>query len=56
MITQFVNAQTNQDLGICGIVASTNVNSIYNSWACTSNIPNRNPCGWSGVTCSGIVT
>ena len=56
-----VAAQTNQEIGVCGIVAATDIasKSGYNEWSCTSGgIPLTDPCTgpWTGVTCaSGVV-
>ena len=39
-----------QDTGLCGIVASTNVGSIYSEWSCnTLGIPLTNPCNVSSM-------
>ena len=45
-----------QDKGLCGIVASTNVGSIYSEWSCnTLGIPLTNPCNvtsmWPMLSC-----
>ena len=56
-----VAAQTFQDIGICGIIAATDIANItnYDEWACdTSGFTTTDPCGgpWTGVTCaSGVV-
>ena len=50
-----------QDIGICGIIAATDIASIanYDEWACgTSGFTTTDPCAgpWTGVTCaSGVV-
>ena len=49
----------NQDNGVCGLIAATNINIIsgYSQWSCsTLGDTQSNPCAspiWSGVTCSG---
>ena len=48
---------TAQDNGLCGIVAATNIQSIYSNWSCTTaGSTTTNPCTvpvWNGVGCSG---
>ena len=46
------NAQSAEDLGICALVASTNIEQVGN-WSCSNmSIPISDPCRWYGVTCS----
>ena len=52
---------TNQDIGMCSLVAATNIHSIsgYSQWSCTtggytSTAPCTSPV-WSRVLCSGNV-
>ena len=46
------------DVGMCGLIAATNVESIYSQWSCDgSGLTTTAPCDgstalWSGVTCS----
>ena len=50
-----------QDIGICGIIAATDIASItnYDEWACTtSGFTLTDPCAgpWTGITCTaGVV-
>ena len=50
-----------QDIGMCGIIAATDIASIanYDEWACgTSGFTTTDPCAgpWTGVTCTaGVV-
>ena len=46
-----------QDIGICGLMAATNIASkgSYFMWNCTpAGIPNTNPCSpvWLGLSCN----
>ena len=55
---------TVQDTALCGIVASTNVGSVYTEWSCNSaGVPLTDPCGtlsdpsWRMLICAnGEVT
>ena len=50
---------SNQDTGLCGLIAATNINTIasYFHWSCTTaGVTSTNPCSsqlWSGIVCSG---
>jgi len=56
-----VCAPSAQDIGMCGIIAATNIasKSGYDEWACgTFGITTNDPCAgpWTGVTCTaGVV-
>ena len=49
-----------QDYGLCGLIASTNIQSIsgYGQWSCSSlGYTSTNPCAasiWPGLTCNGV--
>ena len=51
-----------QDMGLCGIVAATNIQSNgiqgYGNWSCnTGGVTTSTPCVapvWPGITCTGI--
>ena len=51
--------RSNQDIGLCGLIAATNVISIagYSQWVCTTaGTTVTSPCQgtiWNGVTCFG---
>ena len=49
---------TNQDMGLCGLISATNVQSIggYSMWSCTTlGVTASSPCSplWTGLGCSG---
>ena len=50
---------SNQDIGLCGIIAATNIQSIsgYSQWSCTTGgYTSTSPClslVWAGLVCSG---
>ena len=50
----FAQIPTPQDIGICGLVTSTNISlsSYYTMWSCNSSgMPTTNPCTWHNVSC-----
>ena len=53
---------TNQEIGICGLIAATNIQSIagYSQWSCTTlGHTSSNPCSapvWPGMTCGAYAT
>lgn len=57
-------ARMNEDIGLCGFIAATNISSAtgYNEWTCDSaGYTSSDPCGspiWTGLTCNsaGSVT
>lgn len=54
----FVNAQSDQDKALCGLIAATDVQSIKSQWSCNSTgFTSTNPCSpvWSTLICSGNV-
>ena len=50
---------SNQDIGLCGLIAATNIQSIsgYSQWSCTTGgYTSTSPCTspmWPGVSCVG---
>ena len=50
---------SNQDIGLCGMIAATNIHSIsgYSQWSCTTGgYTSTSPCTspmWPGVSCVG---
>ena len=49
---------TLQNSALCGFIAATNIEALYNDWSCTvSSSVSSNPCTapWFGVTCSGSI-
>ena len=50
---------SNQDIGLCGMTAATNIQSIsgYSQWSCTTGgVTSTAPCStplWNGLGCSG---
>ena len=50
---------SNQDNGLCGIIAATNIQSkaSYSQWSCSaSGLTSTTPCSapvWTGLTCTG---
>ena len=50
---------SNQDIGLCGMMTATNIQSItgYSQWSCTTaGITSTTPCAspvWNGLACTG---
>ena len=47
---------TNEDDGLCGFIAATNIASLlgYTQWTCSTNgVPSSDVCGWKGIQCTG---
>ena len=46
-----------QDMGLCGLIAATNIHAVVPQWYCTSlGVPATTPCvsAWSHISCVGI--
>ena len=48
---------SNQDIGVCGLISATNIQSVYSQWSCTTlGVTSTAPCSspvWPGLGCSG---
>ena len=38
---------------LCGLIGSTNIQSLYSQWTCSSAGVANSPCTWTGLTCAG---
>ena len=48
-------AATSTDIGLCGFIAATNIESIFSQWSCdSSGVTTTDPCDptWDGIACS----